>query len=127
MAGAASVEYAASDATFEELRTAPTIPPVPLIVLTSTKPRLVEEPAWAKLWQVTQEELSKSSPQGEQRKTWISGHYLMKEQPRFVIDAIQDTVTTIAAHRTTTIKGPAVSPRQPSAAVGTPRPLSRVR
>jgi pimeloyl-ACP methyl ester carboxylesterase len=99
MAGAASAEYAASDTTFEELRTAPAFPPVPLIVLTSTKPRLVEGPGWSKLWQITQEELSKSSPLGEQRKTGFSGHYIQKEQPRLVIDAIRATVKRAAVER----------------------------
>jgi pimeloyl-ACP methyl ester carboxylesterase len=92
MAGAASAEYAASDTTFEQLHAAAAFPPVPLIVLTSTQPHLIEGPARAKLWQVTQEELSNASPQGKQRKTWISGHYIQKEQPRLVIDAIRDAV-----------------------------------
>jgi pimeloyl-ACP methyl ester carboxylesterase len=112
MAGAASAEYAASDATFEELRTAPAIPPVPLIVLTSTKPRLVEGPAWAKLWQVTQEELSKSSPQGEQRRTWISGHYIQKEQPPLVIDAVRDVTKRLAPARHSGIEAATRANRQ---------------
>jgi pimeloyl-ACP methyl ester carboxylesterase len=97
MAGSAADEYAASDATFEQLRSAPTLPPVPLMVLTSTKPRLAEGPAWTKLWQTTQAELSRESPQGEQRKTWLSGHYIQKDQPGLVIDAIRTIVQRSAA------------------------------
>jgi len=112
MAGAASAEYATSDTTFEQLHAAAAFPPVPLIVLTSTKLRLVEGPAWAKLWQVTQEELSKSSSRGEQRKTWISGHYIQKEQPRLVIDAVQDVAKQWAPKRSSSIEvAPHADPR----------------
>jgi len=104
MGGAASAEYAASDTTFEQLHTAAAFPPLPLIVLTSTQPRLVEGPAWAKLWQVTQEELSKASPQGKQHKTWISGHYIQKEQPRLVIDAVREMAKQVAPNRSSGIE-----------------------
>lgn len=97
MAGPAAAEYAASDATFEQLRSAPALPPVPLIVLTSTKARILEGPAWSTLWQNTQEELSCASPLGEQRKTSFSGHYIQKDQPRQVIDAIRAVKTRIVA------------------------------
>lgn len=96
MPGAASAEYAAADATFDQLHAAPALPPVPLIVLTSTRPRLAEGPAWTRLWQTTQAELVKQSPLGEQRTTWLSGHYIQKEQPHLVIDAIR-TVAQQAA------------------------------
>jgi pimeloyl-ACP methyl ester carboxylesterase len=92
MGGAASAEYKASDATFEQLGNAPSLPAVPLVVLTSTRPRLVEGPTWTNLWQATQKELALQSPLGEQRKTWLSGHYIQKDQPQLVIEAIRTVV-----------------------------------
>jgi hypothetical protein len=96
MPGAAAAEYAASDTTFDQVRAAPALAPVPLVVLTSTQPRLLEGLAWSRLWQDTQHELAATSPNGEQRKTWLSGHYIQKQQPQLVIAAIYDVVAKAA-------------------------------
>jgi len=53
---------------------------------------VTEVVAWTDLWQSTQEALSKESPLGAQRKTWLSGHYIQKDQPRLVIDSIRSVV-----------------------------------
>ncbi len=90
--GAAASEYAASDATFQEVEDAGRMPAVPLVVLTSTQPRLVEGPSWSKLWLTTQKELAAQSPLGKQVTTWISGHYIHKTEPRLVIDAVSEIV-----------------------------------
>jgi pimeloyl-ACP methyl ester carboxylesterase len=92
MPGAAAEEYAASDQTFQQLIDAGPMPNVPLIVLTSTKLRLSEGPNWRRLWLETQAELAHDSPLAEQRTTMWSGHYIQREQPRLVVEAVRDVV-----------------------------------
>jgi pimeloyl-ACP methyl ester carboxylesterase len=92
MPGAAAAEYAASDETFATIENAGPMPRVPLIVLTSTRLRIAEGPNWSQLWLTTQKELSKSSPLGIQRTTPWAGHYIQREQPQLVIDAIREVV-----------------------------------
>jgi pimeloyl-ACP methyl ester carboxylesterase len=92
LGAAASAEFASTDETFAALERAPPMPAVPLIVLTSTQPRIAEGPNWSRLWQVTQSELARSSTMGQQRTTVWSGHYIQREQPHLVIKAIRDVV-----------------------------------
>ena len=97
--GAAAAEYSASDETFRQVEAADPLPRLPLIVLTSTRPRLLEGPAWSQLWNATQQELAAQSPLGKQLTTWISGHYIHKAEPRLVVEAVREVVSASSAHR----------------------------
>lgn len=99
MPGAAAEEYAASDATFQQIVAAGPLPNVPTIILTSTKLRLAEGPNWRHLWLETQAELAKATPLAVQRTTMWSGHYIQREQPQLVITAIRDVVRDAQAAR----------------------------
>ncbi len=90
--GAAAAEYAASDATFKQVEDAGPMPAVPMAVLTSTRPRLLEGPSWSELWMKTQQELAAQSPLGRQTTTWVSGHYIQKTEPQLVSRAIREVV-----------------------------------
>ena len=95
-------------ATFQQLRESPPVPPVPMIVLTADRPQLTPEmlaagqlPAGVDqefadaLWAAqlaAQDELAKMFPGAEHITNTNSTHYIHKEQPQLVIDSIRQVV-----------------------------------
>ena len=83
---------------------------LPLIVLARGKPtprrardgsnsqtnRMTEEQfaAWDRIWRGFQEDLAKRSTHGELRVAEESGHFIQREQPEMVIQAIRDLIRT---------------------------------
>lgn len=65
-------------------------PAVPLIVLTATKQH--GDQKREALWKQWQKEITQLSPQGKQIFAWNSGHYIQKQQPQLVIDAIYTVI-----------------------------------
>jgi hypothetical protein len=84
-------EAIANDQSREQVKNAGPFPQVPLIVLTAVKhhgaPERIEP-----LWQKWQLELTKLSPEGMQIIAWGSDHYIQKDQPRLVVDAIATVI-----------------------------------
>ena len=95
-------------ATFQQLRESPPVPPVPMIVLTADRPQLTPEmlaagqlPAGVDqefadaLWAAqlaAQDELAKMFPGAEHITNTNSAHYIHNEQPQLVIDSIRQVV-----------------------------------
>ncbi len=95
-------------ATFQQLRESPPVPPVPMIVLTADRPQLTAEvlasgqlPAGVDqefadaLWAAqlaAQDELAKMFPGAEHITNTNSTHYIHNEQPQLVIDSIRQVV-----------------------------------
>jgi len=95
-------------ATFQQLRESPPVPPVPGIVLTADRPQLTAEllasgqlPAGVDqefadaLWAAqlaAQDELAKMFPGAEHITNTNSTHYIHNEQPQLVIDSIRQVV-----------------------------------
>ncbi len=68
-----------------QVKQARPFPPIPLIILTATKHASnVDESSW-QLWQ---KEFLKLSPHAIQIIAWDSGHFIQKDQPNLVIDAV---------------------------------------
>jgi pimeloyl-ACP methyl ester carboxylesterase len=89
-------------ATFQQLRESPLVPPVPMIVLTADRPQLTAEVLAARqlpagvdqeftdaLW-AAQVELAKMFPGAEHITN--STHYIHNEQPQLVTDSIRQVV-----------------------------------
>jgi len=76
-----------------EVKNLKKFPPVPLIVLTATIHDGKEK--HEVLWQKWQKEMTKLSPNGIQIYALGSSHYIQKQQPQLVIDAIY-TITQLA-------------------------------
>jgi len=85
--GAASQEFAARDATMNEVRESPPFPGVPLAVLTGMKKPLEGE-AFAQVWLESQIDLAKMSPVSMHRVCQACTHYVHHDDPAAVIDAI---------------------------------------
>jgi len=49
---------------------------------------------WDRIWREFQQDLAKRSPQGEFRIAETSGHWIQRDQPELVIQAIQDVSRT---------------------------------
>ena len=97
-----------SQATFQQLRESPPVPPVPMIVLTADRPQLTAEllasgqlPAEVDqefanaLWAAqlaAQDELAKMFPGAEHITNTNSTHYIHNEQPQLVTDSIRQVV-----------------------------------
>lgn len=69
-----------------QVKNAGTFPQIPLIVLTATNHH--ESNARETLWRQWQQDITKLSPQGIQIFAFNSGHYIQKQQPELVINAI---------------------------------------
>jgi len=95
MPGAAPREFAQVAETMQQVRAAGTFPPVPLAVLTGTR-KLIEGPAFNKVWLETQRDLSRMSPAGQHIVCTRCGHYVHKDDPKLVIQAIRDVVQQAA-------------------------------
>ncbi len=74
-----------------QLKNSEPFPSILLIVLTATSQQ-GEETGQKKLWQEWQKELTKLSPKGIQILAWGSSHYIQKQQPQLVIDAIYSMI-----------------------------------
>jgi pimeloyl-ACP methyl ester carboxylesterase len=46
--------------------------------------------AWDRIWREFQEDLAKRSPRGELRVAANSGHWIQRDEPELVIQAIRD-------------------------------------
>jgi pimeloyl-ACP methyl ester carboxylesterase len=89
--GGAMDEYKYAPASMQEVRDAGPFPPVPVVVLTGTE-RPLEGPAFNRVWLETQKELSELSPQGRHVICNHCGHYVHKDDPHLVADAIRDVI-----------------------------------
>jgi pimeloyl-ACP methyl ester carboxylesterase len=82
-----------------ELRASGPLPPVPLIVLTETRPQPnLDGEAQMKdlaLWLELQSALVRLVPDGQQILATQSGHYIQLDQPNLVIDAIDTVVEKV--------------------------------
>jgi len=78
------------DESRDEVRKGGKFPVIPLIVLTATKHNgdLQREIAWRQ-WQ---QDITKLNPEGIQIFAWDSGHYIQKQQPQLVINAIYTVI-----------------------------------
>ena len=74
------------DESREQVKKAGKFPNVPLIVLTAARQH--GDAKREILWRQWQQGITKLSPQGKQIFAWNSGHYIQKQQPELVIDAI---------------------------------------
>lgn len=91
-----SSNYYREAITFDESRSqvkhSEPFPAVPLIVLTATKQHGSEQQE--ELWQKWQHGIAQLSPKSIQIYAWGSGHYIQKQQPQLVIDAIYSMIKT---------------------------------
>lgn len=85
-------EFLAFENSRKQVKNAEPFPPVPLIVLTATSHH-DEKPQQKILWQKWQREMAKLSPNGIQILAWGSNHYIQKQQPQLIIDAIYTIIT----------------------------------
>jgi len=97
--------------SFAQVRAAPAVPPMPVIVLTADKrpitaqdiaegkfPPIVTEDFADALWTAqwaAQDSLASLFPDGEHITNTNSGHYIQLEQPRLVIDSIRAVVDSV--------------------------------
>lgn len=79
-------ETAPFDEDREQVRNAGSFPSIPLIVLTATNHH--DSIQQEELWQEWQRGIVKLSPKAFQIFAWGSGHYIQKQQPQLVINAI---------------------------------------
>lgn len=89
--GGAMEEYKSAPASMQQVRDAAAFPPVPFVVLTGTG-KLLEGPAFNRIWLETQKELSEMSPLGKHVKCNHCGHYVQTDDPGLVIDAIREVI-----------------------------------
>jgi pimeloyl-ACP methyl ester carboxylesterase len=106
--------------TFEQIRAARPVRPMPVVVLSAGLPQLTQEvitsgqlppevtQAFADaLWasQMTaQDDLGGLFPGGKHIKVGNSTHYIHVDQPRVVIDAIREVVDAVRAGKTTLVR-----------------------
>lgn len=98
--GGSRLEWMSIAASEAEVRTAGPLPQVPLIVLTHGVPDPRFEPflsaeelqAEEDLWHQLQTDLAHSVPDGQQITATQSGHYIQRDQPDLVVDAIATVI-----------------------------------
>ena len=88
MTPAARAEYDAGDATFDKVRSGGSLRDIPLVVITAAKHK--EGGGFAELWSELQGDLVRQSSRGRQIIARNSGHYVQRDEPQLVIDAIRD-------------------------------------
>jgi pimeloyl-ACP methyl ester carboxylesterase len=74
-----------------QVRDAAPFPPIPVVVLTGTN-KWLEGPAFNRVWLQTQQEMSELSPKGTHVVCDHCGHYVHRDDPRLVVDAIRDVI-----------------------------------
>ena len=79
-------EAIAFDESRIQISNAGNFPAIPLIILTATNHHQGE--TYEKLWQTWQKEMVRLSPKGTQIFAYGSDHYIQKQQPQLVVDAI---------------------------------------
>ncbi len=84
-------EMAASDQTFDQVLNAGPFPDVPLIVLTGGK-QLLASQRFYDLWLKTQAQLASLSSQSQHSVCRHCGHYVHKDNPKLVIDAVTSVI-----------------------------------
>ena len=89
--GGTMEEYKSAPDSMQQVRDAGAFPPVPIAVLTGTH-RLLEGPTFNRIWLETQKEMSGMSPKGKHLICDHCGHYVHKDDPGLVIDAIRDAI-----------------------------------
>lgn len=85
------------DESRDEVKKGGKFPAVPLIVLTATKQH--GDSKREILWRQWQKEITKLSPQGKQIFAWNSGHYIQKQQPQLVINAIYTVIQSANSNK----------------------------
>jgi len=93
--GAATAEYKFAPASMQQVRDTAAFPPVPIAVLTGTR-KLLEGSTFNRIWLETQKEMSGMSPNGKHLICDHCGHYVHKDDPGLVIDAIRDVMARAA-------------------------------
>jgi pimeloyl-ACP methyl ester carboxylesterase len=100
MPPAARAELEALDATQRILAAAPPLrEDLPLVVVSAGR-HLVEGMKWSRLWDTMQRELAARSTRGHQIVVERSGHYVQRDAPKTVIEAIREAVKAATAPRT---------------------------
>ncbi|HKK53304.1 MAG TPA: alpha/beta hydrolase, partial [Myxococcota bacterium] len=89
----ARAELAGAARTEEQIRAAGPFPAVPLHVLTATQ-RPASMPNLRRVWAETQAALSQLSPRGEQEICESCGHFIQRDAPERVIEAIRSIVAS---------------------------------
>lgn len=87
---AALSEYRSLTQSVTEVRSAPPLPDVPLVVITAGRP---DEPAPLRnAWMELQQDLARRVPNARQVMADKSGHYVQFDQPALIVDVIHDLV-----------------------------------
>jgi pimeloyl-ACP methyl ester carboxylesterase len=81
------------DASRDEVKNAGKFPAIPLIVLTAAKQH--GDAKRELIWRQWQQEITKLSPEGVQLFAWNSGHYIQKQQPELVINAVYTIIQSV--------------------------------
>jgi pimeloyl-ACP methyl ester carboxylesterase len=76
----------------DDIRTAPPLPPLPLIVLVHGKSKT---PGGLKIWNELQSEIASRSPHSKLIQAEDAGHYIQLDKPQLVIDSIHDLVMKV--------------------------------
>ncbi len=90
MGGAMRREFVGIPAAATELEALPAAPNVPTIVLSSTRPAAGEKPEFRALLAQLQNELADSYAARRHDFVPDSGHYIQRDQPQVVIDAVRE-------------------------------------
>ena len=97
MPGHMKREINGAAATTDQIRAAPPFPDIELVVLTRGKGQ--ESKAWLALWAETQEEYAALSRRSTHAVSARSGHYVHRDDPDVVVDAVQRVVEHLAPRR----------------------------
>lgn len=87
-------EMAGGDRTMDEVLSAGPFPDVPLVVLTSVKQFLMRE-GFVEVWLETQKSLAAFSNQSTHTVCKRCGHYIHKDDPILVIDAVTSVIEQV--------------------------------
>lgn len=76
----------------DEIRAAPPLPPIPVIVLVHGKSKT---PEGLKIWTDLQREIASRSPHSKLIQAGDAGHYIQLDKPQWVIDSIHELVMKV--------------------------------
>lgn len=88
---AAQSEYQSLSQSVSEIKSAPPLPDVPLVVITAGRPD--ESATLRNAWMELQKDLTRRAPHARQILADKSGHYVQFDQPAVIVDALHDLVT----------------------------------
>lgn len=100
---AAKAEIIALDKSASQLHRAPTLPAVPLIVISRGKPEWYGGTSLQqreKTWLALQQDLSQLSPISVHMFAHKSGHDIPQQQPEIIVEAIDQIISQVHAHNT---------------------------